>query len=176
MSKFRWARGAGLLTLVLAVAAPAGADIQLVGATQARFVWSAATGPVIAYRVYIQRNGSSYVPHSVVATQSDGAGSVVITASYGDRIRIQVAALGQVEGPRSDVSERIWFLVPPLAAPAPNPTPNPPPAQPGGGTPPNGSPPGPAEGVKTSKVFAILVSDQDFHSLTWHFLQLLVPT
>jgi hypothetical protein len=78
---------------------------------------------------------------------------VVVPAAYGDRIRIQVAALGQVEGPRSDVSERIWFLVPPPAAPAPDPTPNPPPAQPGGETPPNGSPPDPVEGVKTSPDF-----------------------
>ncbi len=149
MVRFRRACSAALLLLLLAIAAPARADRDLVGVMQAAFAWSAASGPVLAYRIYVERNGGDFLPHPSTPTKPANERVVVVTASYGDVIRVQVAAVAsfnEPEGPRSDPSERIRFLAPPTPAPTPTPTPTPPPTPvptppPPAPTPPGSSPP-----------------------------------
>ena len=147
-----WARGAVLLTLLLAISAPARADRDLVGVTKAKFSWSPATGGASAYRIYVETNGGGFLPHPVTPIKYEGDRVVVATGSYGAVIRVQVAALvslAEPEGPRSDPSERIRFVAPPLPPasnppptstppPATNPPPPPPPSP--GSEPPAGQP------------------------------------
>jgi FG-GAP-like repeat len=132
MVRSRWACGAALLTLLLAIATPARADRDLVGITQAKFTWSAASGPVSAYRIYVERNGGGFLPHPTTPTKPVTDRVVVVVGSYGDVIRVQVAAISSVdgsEGPRSDPSEWIRFVAPPPPPePTPTPTPTPEPA------------------------------------------------
>ena len=109
MVRSRWARGAALLTLLVAIAMPARADRDLVGVTQAKFTWTPASGPVIAYRIYVERNGGGFLPHATTPTKPENDRVVAVTGSYGDVIRVQVAAISSFdtpEGPRSDPSER----------------------------------------------------------------------
>lgn len=132
-----------MLTLLFAIAGHARADRDLVGVTQAKFGWSAAAGDVFAYRVYVERNDGGFVPHPTTPIQYEGDRVVSVSGSYGDRVRVQVAALSSFEdpeGPSSDPSEWIRFVAPsqtpPTDAPPANPptTPTPPPV-----TPPPGS-------------------------------------
>ena len=99
----RWVRCAALLTLLLAIAAPARADRDLVGVTQAKFAWSAASGPVVGYRIYVERNGGGFLPHPTTPTKPDGDRVVVVTGNYGDVIRVQVAAVSAPPSPRARV-------------------------------------------------------------------------
>jgi len=150
MVGFHWARGAVLLTLLLAIAAPARADRDLVGVTQAKFGWSAALGDVIAYRIYVETNGGGFLPHPLTPIKYEGDRVVVASGNYGDVIRVQVAALASLdepEGPRSDPSERIRFVAlpqspasesPPTSPPPP--ATNPPPQPAPGSGPPAGPP------------------------------------
>jgi hypothetical protein len=130
------------LALLLASAAPARADRDLVGVTQAKFGWSAASGPVAGYRIYVERNGGGFLPHPTTPTRPAGDRVVSVSGSYGDVIRVQVAALASdgSEGPRSDPSERIRFVAPPPPTPAPTPPAPPAPAP----TPPPAPTPSPA--------------------------------
>jgi hypothetical protein len=143
MFRSRWAHGALSLTLLFAIAGQARADRDLVGVTQAKFGWSAATGDVVAYRVYLERNGGGFMPHPTTPIKYEGDRVVSVSGSYGEQVRVQVAALSSLEdpeGPSSDPSEWIRFVAasqtPPTDAPPANPptTPTPPPV-----TPPPGS-------------------------------------
>jgi hypothetical protein len=150
MVRSRQAQAAALLTLLLAFAAPARADRDLVGVTQAKFSWSASSGPVAGYHVYVERNGGGFLPHPTTPNKAPNDRVVVVTGNYGDVIRVQVAAVSTVdgsEGPRSEPSERIRFLAPPPPpppVPTPNPTPPPPPAPPPPPPPAPTPPPAPA--------------------------------
>jgi hypothetical protein len=134
-------RFALVLALLFAVAAPAYADRNLVGVTSAKFGWSAASGDVAGYRVYVERNGGGFVPHPQTPTKPAGDRTVAVSGGFGDSVRIQVAAVAafdQPEGPRSDASEWIRFVAPPPPPPPPSepppseppPAPTPPPSEP----------------------------------------------
>ena len=143
MVRSHWTLGAVVLTLLFAIAVPARADRDLVGVTQAKFSWSAASGNPIAYRVYVERNGGGFLPHPLTPIKNEGDRTVVVTGSYGDVIRVQVAALSALdapEGPRSDPSERIRFVAPP-APPVPGSPPVVTPPPPASTPPPATNPP-----------------------------------
>ncbi len=144
----RWARSALLLTLLLVIAAPALADRDLVGVTQAKFGWSAAPGDVLAYRVYVEFNAGGFVPHPTTPIKYEGDRVVVVSGSYGDVVRVQVAALtslDEMEGPLSDPSERIRFVAPP--PPTTPPSGSPPASPPTSPTPPSQPPVGSGSGA-----------------------------
>ncbi len=129
----RGVRAVALLALLFAIATPARADRDLIGVTQATFGWTAAPGNVIAYMVYVERNYGGFIPHPTTPIKAEGDRVVTVTGSYGDMIRIQVAALESYddpEGPRSDPSEWIRFVAPPSTTPPSNPPPTTPPTPP----------------------------------------------
>ena len=150
MVRSRQAQAAALLTLLLAFAMPARADRDLVGVTQAKFGWSASSGPVAGYHVYVERNGGGFQPHPTTPNKAPNDRVVVVSGNYGDVVRVQVAAVSTVdgsEGPRSDPSEQIRFVAPPPPpppVPTPDPTPPPPPAPPPPPPPAPTPPPAPA--------------------------------
>jgi Viral BACON domain len=96
--------------LALALAAPAQA-LDLVGQTSARFVWTAATGPVANYVVYVARNGAAF---PTLPTQTVSTTEATVTGAYGDSIQVQVAARDAVGtvGPMSQVSDVVRFVAP----------------------------------------------------------------
>jgi hypothetical protein len=95
-----------LLALLLAVPA---LGVDVVG-TSVRLAWSAASGPVVAYRVLVSRSGSAFVEErSVPATAVDLSGAI------GETLLVRVAAYdgaGRI-GPLSAVSDPIAFVAPP---------------------------------------------------------------
>lgn len=96
---------------LLATAGPARA-VDLVGQTSAHFQWTAASGPVASYAVYVARNGGAFpTSASQVVTGTD----TVVSGSYGDTIQIRVAArdASGAEGPPSVSSDSVTFVPPP---------------------------------------------------------------
>src|SRR5262245_6762626 len=89
---FRWTSAAALVALLLVAAAPARADRELVGLKHAKFNWSAASGPVSGYRIYLERNYSQFF--ASMTTSADEL-SVVVNGDYGEVYRVQVAAIAQ---------------------------------------------------------------------------------
>ncbi len=127
---------AGVLTTTLGTTEPAQALIELVGVNQATLEWSAASGPVEGYNVYlIAADGSERLHGAVV-----GVTRTTIRADFGTSLRISVAAFDAsgAEGPRSRRSERIEFVA---APPAPPPAEDPPAGDPPGDAPPMGEDP-----------------------------------
>src|SRR5262245_25761362 len=90
MVRFRQAQAAALFTLLLAFAMPARADLDLVGVTPAKFGWSAASGPVTGYHIYVERNGGGFLLHPTTPTKPANDRVVVVTGNYGDVVRVQV--------------------------------------------------------------------------------------
>jgi hypothetical protein len=72
----------------------------------ATLAWSAASGPVNGYRVYVSRNGGGYAADKDVSTTR-----ATVTGESGDRVRVQVAALDSKgdPGPLSPPSAEIRF-------------------------------------------------------------------
>jgi hypothetical protein len=136
----RFSRGWRSLLFLALGASPAGAAIELVGATSATFAWQPATGPVAGYVVYQLCETSGQTQQTTVSTAR-----VTLAAAACDSFTLQVAAYGAAgpaqTGPRSDPSELVHFLpAPPPAQPPPPPEPPPPVAPP----PPEPPPPQPA--------------------------------
>ncbi len=99
---------------LLALAGPARA-IDLVGQTSAHFQWSAASGPVASYAVYVARNGGAFpTSASQVVTSTDA----YVPGSTGDTIQICVSARDASgnEGPLSPASDTVRFVPPPALA------------------------------------------------------------
>jgi hypothetical protein len=132
----RWASAAALLAGLL-FGAPSAQARDLVGLTQARFTWTAASGPVAGYRVYVERNWSSWAPHPTAFALPAGARSVVVSGNLNETYRVQVAAIdgdGR-EGPRSNPSEHVTFkAASSWSNPAPWTPPPPPPPPPDSGS------------------------------------------
>lgn len=107
----------------LGTASSVDAAIDLVGATDATFQWSHASGPepIDSYLVFVSRNGAAF---DTVAQIITPAPSATIAGSPGDSIAIRVQALDLQGsfGPLSIASEIVNFLA---AAPAPPPAPLP---------------------------------------------------
>ncbi|MFI5215046.1 MAG: FG-GAP repeat domain-containing protein, partial [Candidatus Limnocylindria bacterium] len=130
-----------ILAFTLGAASPAIASIDLVGATDATFVWQPASGPVSGYRVYQRCETDGQTLERSVASNR-----VTLTSAACSAFRVQVAAFSadasQAPGPLSDPSESVRYL----------PAPPPPPAEdPGGaGDPPPVEPeePGPAPATR----------------------------
>jgi hypothetical protein len=119
MARKAW-RAALWMALALALASPARA-IDLVGQTSARFRWTASTGPVASYAVYVARNGAAFpsTPSQIVTGTE-----ATVTGAYGDSIQLQVAARDDIGrlGPLSDPSEIVRFVapsIPPVLAVSP---------------------------------------------------------
>ncbi len=89
-------------------------SVDLVGKTDATLNWTAATGPVFEYAVFVNRNGGGFpaTPEQVVSSTS-----VTLTGAYGDTLVVRVAARDDVgnQGPVSLDSEVTNFLAPPPA-------------------------------------------------------------
>lgn len=92
----------------LGVALPAHA-VDLVGQTSARFQWSAASGPVAGYAVYVARNGGAF---PTTPTQMVSSTQATVTGAYGDSVAIRVAAHdgAMSYGPASPDSETVRFV------------------------------------------------------------------
>jgi hypothetical protein len=75
----------------------------------ANFTWSAASGPVAGYAVFVNRNGAGYpaVPDQLVT-----APHATVSASYGDTVVIAVAAYdaSNTLGPLSPASDLYHFV------------------------------------------------------------------
>ncbi|MCG8592303.1 MAG: VCBS repeat-containing protein [Proteobacteria bacterium] len=109
---FRWT-GQSLVVLALLVVAPAALLVSpalaadVVGRTTAELRWSAASGPVVGYQLFVSRNGGGFTATTTVAgTQA------MVSGAYGDTVQLQVAAFdasGNL-GPRSAASEPIRFV------------------------------------------------------------------
>jgi len=105
------ARFAALVGASLVVAgAAAGVEVEG-GATAVS--WGAASGPVLAYAIYLDRNGAGFptLPNGMVLADER---RFVITGAPGDVVRAKVAAWGGDPvsmGPPSPVSEPILFVV-----------------------------------------------------------------
>jgi hypothetical protein len=75
----------------------------------ANFTWTAASGPVAGYAVFVNRNGAGYpaVPDQLVT-----APQATVSASYGDTVVVAVAAYdaSNTFGPLSPVSDLYQFV------------------------------------------------------------------
>ncbi len=109
-----WGEGAAVRVAVLAflgfvsIPGPATA-VDLPGRTSAALQWSAASGPVAGYLVYVSRNGSdpSYAEQAVTAPQA------TVSGGAGDTLVVWVRAfVGSQLGPESPRSESIRFVPP----------------------------------------------------------------
>lgn len=103
----------GTLSLLL-VASPAPA-VDLPGKTSARLGWTAASGPVAGYRVYVERNGVPASTHEQVVSSP----SATVMAAAGDSLLVSVRAVDSAgnPGPSSMDSDALRFL-PAAGAPA----------------------------------------------------------
>jgi hypothetical protein len=112
-----------ILVIFLLLATPAFAqdDSNTVIGTEATFIWTPATGPVVNYVVQILRNNTP--PWK--SEQIVDINSATITGVDGERIEVQVAALDDMnnQGPMSPRSEKVYFSV--IVDPDPTPTPTP---------------------------------------------------
>lgn len=96
----------------------ANADTTIQG-TQATFEWTAASGPVAKYAVYVMRNNAGWpaVPNQIVLDTE-----ATISGVDGERIEVRVAArdVDDNQGPFSPRSEKVFFSTP-LLPPTPGP-------------------------------------------------------
>lgn len=99
------------ISLVAALAAtPAGA-VDVAGVTAVTFGWTAASGPVGSYRVFVARNTSTFpaTPDFVVGA---AARKVTVPGAVGDRIKVRVSAVSTagLVGPYSPSSVEVRFV------------------------------------------------------------------
>jgi len=103
--------GLGLLALLLAPARTASA-VDIFGSTTARLGWTAASGPVAGYSVFVSRNGSlPTAPEQQVANPS-----ATVSAEFGDSLVVWVEAFDAAGnlGPASQNSDTLRFVTAPL--------------------------------------------------------------
>ena len=85
-----WRLGGFLLFLCAAsLSATLARGIAIVGTTSANFAWTAASGPVAGYAVFVNRNGAGY---PAAPSQQVTAPQATVSGSYGDTVVIKVAA------------------------------------------------------------------------------------
>jgi len=127
------AASALLILTALLLAAPSARAVELNG-NLAGLTWTASSGPVTGYAVFVERNGAA----ASQAEQTVTDNTVSVAGSFGDVLVVRVAGLdaGGNPGPVSEASEPIELV----AAPPPPPPPvEPPPDDPDQ---PDGPPPG----------------------------------
>jgi uncharacterized membrane protein len=97
-----------IATCLFAVSPPAAAT-DVVGQTSANLAWTAASGSVAGYGIYISRNGGAY-PATPNATSA--APGTTVSGAYGDTLLVKVAAYDAsgVYGPFSPESDPIHFV------------------------------------------------------------------
>lgn len=102
--------GGFLLALVAALMATPSGAVD-VGATQVTFTWTAASGPVASYRVFIARNGAGF-PSSATATVAAGSRAVTVSGAVGERLKVRVAGVSAAgsQGPYSPESVEVRFV------------------------------------------------------------------
>jgi len=110
----------GLLTFLWASTNATAFD--LVGVTEVTLSWTAATGPVQYYGVFVARNGAA---PSELPEQFVPGNTATVSAAVGDVLTVQVAGYDAAgaRGPLSDWSEPMAFLAAP-SAPTEEPTPS----------------------------------------------------
>lgn len=104
----------GLLALLLAPAGTASA-LDMFGSTTARLGWTAASGPVAGYSVFVSRNGSlATAPEQQVANPS-----ATVSAKLGDSLVVWVKAYDAAGnlGPASPSSDTLRFVTGPGTGP-----------------------------------------------------------
>lgn len=98
--------------LILLLAASAAAQDTVQG-NSATFTWTAASGPVAKYAVFVSRNNAGFTTNPEQTTSTNEA---TITGVDGERIEVQVAAR-DVDNKQSPLmslrSEIVYFSVPP---------------------------------------------------------------
>lgn len=110
LRRFRPLLGVGISIACGVVAAPAEA-VDIVGKTSATFGWTAASGPVGSYRVFVARNTSTF-PSGAESTVSAGSRAVTIAAKVGETIKVRIAAVSSsgTQGPYSPESVAVRFV------------------------------------------------------------------
>ncbi|HTF34174.1 MAG TPA: VCBS repeat-containing protein [Myxococcota bacterium] len=98
-----------LIALAISLACGAASAVNVVGSTTANLSWTAASGPVAGYGVFIALNGAPY-PASPNFTTTSTSGQV--TGAYGDSFTVKVAAYtaSGTYGPFSPDSSVIQFV------------------------------------------------------------------
>ncbi|HTF35265.1 MAG TPA: FG-GAP-like repeat-containing protein [Myxococcota bacterium] len=105
-----------LMALGISLACGAASAVNVVGSKTANLSWSAASGPVAGYGVFVALNGAPY-PASPNFTTTSTTGQV--TGAYGDSFTVKVAAYtaSGTYGPFSPDSAAIQFVpLPPAIA------------------------------------------------------------
>ena len=99
----------GMLTIAVVFGALPAAGAQVNG-KRADLTWTAASGPVAGYSVFVERNGAP----ANQPEQTVGGNSVSVFASFGDVVVVRVAAFGAggQNGSLSEASEAGYFLGP----------------------------------------------------------------
>jgi hypothetical protein len=98
-----------IIMLAIAIAPGLATAIELAGVTEFTFQWSAASGNIDWYGVYVARNGEARpLDPSQVVPEND----VVISGEAGDSLRVWVAAFDQdgFRGPLSVASDLIELV------------------------------------------------------------------
>jgi len=114
LRRFRPLLGVGfsiVFTLVFSLTSTPAAAVDIVGKTTATFGWTAASGPVGSYRVYVARNTTAF-PTSAESTVSASSRSVTISAKVGDAVKVRIAAVSAAgtQGPYSPESVQVRFV------------------------------------------------------------------
>lgn len=106
--------GLGIFALSVALAGPASA-VDLPGATSATLAWTAASGPVAGYSVYVSRNGASPAGPEQQVTSPRATVSGVL----GESLVVWVEAFDAsgAPGPVSQSSDSLRFVAAPGAPP-----------------------------------------------------------
>ncbi len=105
-----------------ALAVPARAAVVDVTGTSTKLGWTAATGAVASYGVFVSKNGAAFPasPNQVVTTPE-----ATVTAATGDTLVVKVAAYDAsgTKGPDSASSDSLHFIAAPGPPPPPDPVP-----------------------------------------------------
>jgi hypothetical protein len=100
-----------ILTLQMFFVASLALAEDLVGKTDATFNWTAASGPVFEYAVFVDRNGTGFpgTPEQIVNSTS-----VNLSGEYEDTLTVRVAARDEAgnQGPFSPDSDLLRFVAP----------------------------------------------------------------
>lgn len=100
------------LALSLWIAAPSAHAVEVVGRTEATFVWQPATGPVLGYLVYVARDGAAFPPRPELFVVEPRA---TVRGSVGEEIVVGVVAFSASGGlgPLSRESPPVRFVAQP---------------------------------------------------------------
>lgn len=106
-----------VLGLGLALQPLIASAIDVIGTTTVNFEWTAASGPVSAYLVYVARNSDTFPTFPEAVTGASNR-RVAIQGVYGERIRVRVAAVDAslLLGPWSPASDEVRFLAAPQSS------------------------------------------------------------